>query len=137
MFLSVLERVDTLIRARYVSTECFAMFLRVFAADILQNSPYTRNVMRQPGPLHLPPAERSNDTPSFRIIDFGRGQTYTDRLKNAKVERERKGEKPVDDLSGVEQDKWYKLQDQRMSMEKAMAEHWIHQELGYGGEYDY
>lgn len=30
----------------------------------------------QPGPLTAPPSERSNKTPSFRLIDFGRGQDW-------------------------------------------------------------
>ncbi len=30
----------------------------------------------QPGPLSKPPSERSSETPSFRIIDFGRAQFY-------------------------------------------------------------
>ena len=35
-----------------------------------------RNIMCQPGPLTLPPERRSYDTPSFRIIDFGRGKSW-------------------------------------------------------------
>lgn len=46
---------------------------RLHDAGYLQNSFYVRNILRQPGPLYKPPHERSNDTPSFRIIDFGRG----------------------------------------------------------------
>jgi len=42
-------------------------------AHFVQGSFYQRNVLVQPGPLRLPPAERSLDDPSFRIIDFGRG----------------------------------------------------------------
>jgi hypothetical protein len=41
---------------------------------MFQGSFYTRNVLRQPGPLHVPPEKRSDDTPSFRIIDFGRAR---------------------------------------------------------------
>ena len=44
--------------------------------DIVQGSFYVRNVMIQPGPLTAPPSRRSFDTPSFRIIDFGRGQKF-------------------------------------------------------------
>jgi hypothetical protein len=32
-----------------------------------------RNILFQPGPLHLPPSQRSLKDPSFRIIDLGRG----------------------------------------------------------------
>ena len=34
---------------------------------------YERNVLVQPGPLTVPPSNRSLDEPSYRIIDFGRG----------------------------------------------------------------
>jgi len=34
---------------------------------------FERNVLVQPGPLTVPPANRSPDEPSYRIIDFGRG----------------------------------------------------------------
>ena len=44
--------------------------------DICQGSFYVRNIMSQPGPLTAPPEERSADTPSFRIIDFGRGRCW-------------------------------------------------------------
>ena len=33
---------------------------------------YSRNILVQPGPLSALPEERSPDTPSFRVIDFGR-----------------------------------------------------------------
>ena len=32
-----------------------------------------RNILVQPGPLHVPYAQRTLETPSYRIIDFGRG----------------------------------------------------------------
>lgn len=44
--------------------------------DIVQGSFYVRNIMVQPGPLSVPPEQRSYDTPSFRIIDFGRGRCW-------------------------------------------------------------
>ncbi len=34
----------------------------------------------QPGPLSAPRAARSLDTPSFRLIDFGRGRIAPERL---------------------------------------------------------
>ena len=46
---------------------------RLHASGFTQNSMYARNILMQPGPLHAPPAMRSYTTPSFRIIDFGRG----------------------------------------------------------------
>ncbi|GLB34456.1 hypothetical protein LshimejAT787_0200210 [Lyophyllum shimeji] len=35
-------------------------------------SVYVRNILIQPGPLDVAPAQRSKETPSFRLIDFGR-----------------------------------------------------------------
>lgn len=52
------------------------LFRRLHDAKFYQGSVYPRNVVMQPGPLTLPPAERSYDSPSFRIIDFGRGECY-------------------------------------------------------------
>ncbi|CAK5276273.1 unnamed protein product [Mycena citricolor] len=52
--------------------ECFSLFLRLHMSGILQRSPFRKNILVQPGPLTLPPAERSLTTPSFRVIDFGR-----------------------------------------------------------------
>ncbi|KAI0063834.1 hypothetical protein BV25DRAFT_1883095 [Artomyces pyxidatus] len=53
---------------------CLSLFVRLHAAGFIQDSPYPRNITVQPGPLSLPPAARRLQTPSFRIIDFGRGQ---------------------------------------------------------------
>ena len=41
-------------------------------AGFVQNSEFPRNVLMQPGPLNVPPAQRHRSTPSFRLIDFGR-----------------------------------------------------------------
>ncbi|KAI9060027.1 hypothetical protein FKP32DRAFT_1578835 [Trametes sanguinea] len=57
-------------------TECFSLIQRLHHMDLTQGSFYVRNIMIQPGPLTAPPAERSYDTPSFRIIDFGRGDDW-------------------------------------------------------------
>ncbi|KAJ6629867.1 hypothetical protein B0H10DRAFT_1629162, partial [Mycena sp. CBHHK59/15] len=57
-------------------SECYSLALRLHYAQITQNSFYVRNVLRQPGPLTVAPALRSLDTPSFRIIDFGRGEAW-------------------------------------------------------------
>ncbi len=48
------------------------MFLRLHDADVVHNSPYVRNILVQPGPLTVLPAERSLRTPSFKLIDFAR-----------------------------------------------------------------
>ncbi|KAG7442756.1 uncharacterized protein BT62DRAFT_1010089 [Guyanagaster necrorhizus] len=55
-------------------SECFSLVLRLHHAGFVQNSLYPRNILRQPGPLTVRPSERSLKTPSFRIIDFGRGE---------------------------------------------------------------
>ena len=62
-------------------TECFSLILRLHHMDIVQGSFYVRNIMCQPGPLTEPPEKRSYDTPSFRIIDFGRGKSWEWELK--------------------------------------------------------
>lgn len=49
------------------------MLQRLHYAGFTQNSFSARNVLYQAGPLALPPSQRSLKTPSFRIIDFGRG----------------------------------------------------------------
>ncbi|KAJ7320719.1 hypothetical protein DFH08DRAFT_641833, partial [Mycena albidolilacea] len=55
-------------------SECYSLALRLHYAEFTQNSFYVRNILRQPGPLTVAPSERSDKTPSFRIIDFGRGE---------------------------------------------------------------
>jgi hypothetical protein len=51
-----------------------SLFRLLHHADVLQQSAYARNMVVQPGPLTVPPHQRSMDTPSFRIIDFGRAE---------------------------------------------------------------
>lgn len=52
------------------------MFDRLHNAGFIQGSAYARNILTQPGPLTNPCAQRSFDSPSYRLIDFGRGQCY-------------------------------------------------------------
>ena len=59
------------------------MFVNLHHAGFLQGSIYPRNMLIQPGPLTLPPSERSLASPSFRIIDFGRAEYKPDFLGNA------------------------------------------------------
>jgi hypothetical protein len=47
---------------------------RLHEANFIQGSFYERNILVQPGPLTLPRSDRSLDKPSYRIIDFGRGE---------------------------------------------------------------
>ncbi|KAJ7599210.1 hypothetical protein C8J56DRAFT_770416, partial [Mycena floridula] len=54
----------------------FSYAVRLHRAGVTQGSFYERNVLIQPGPLSQPPSLRSLDTPSFRIIDFGRAAMY-------------------------------------------------------------
>ncbi|KAI0819887.1 hypothetical protein BC628DRAFT_1525296 [Trametes gibbosa] len=61
-------------------TECFSLVLRLHALGITQRSFWVRNIMIQPGPLWVPPARRTFDCPSFRIIDFGRARCLKLRL---------------------------------------------------------
>ncbi|KAF9509989.1 hypothetical protein BS47DRAFT_1300795, partial [Hydnum rufescens UP504] len=50
-----------------------SMVRRLHRAGFYQGSFSPRNIVMQPGPLHFPPAQRTLDQPSYRIIDFGRG----------------------------------------------------------------
>ncbi len=52
------------------------MYKRLHDARFVQNSVYPRNILVQPGPLTHPRAERSLENPSFRLIDFGRGEFF-------------------------------------------------------------
>jgi hypothetical protein len=52
------------------------MFERLHNAKFIQGSTYERNILVQPGPLTQPRAERSLNNPSYRLIDFGRGECY-------------------------------------------------------------
>ena len=52
------------------------LFRRLHRAGFTQRSVYPRNVLVQPGPLMNPPAERSFNNPSYRIIDFGRAKNW-------------------------------------------------------------
>jgi hypothetical protein len=60
----------------HLRSECYSLLLRLHHADFLQQSLYKRNILMQPGPLTKPLSQRSIKTPSFRIIDFGRGECW-------------------------------------------------------------
>ncbi|KAI1792702.1 hypothetical protein LXA43DRAFT_310913 [Ganoderma leucocontextum] len=70
-------------------TECFSLLHRLHKLNIVQGSFYVRNVLIQPGPLTDAPERRSIDTPSFRVIDFGRGEVYEEHADMTHEERER------------------------------------------------
>ncbi|KAJ7659336.1 hypothetical protein DFH06DRAFT_989830 [Mycena polygramma] len=69
-------------------SECYSLALRLHYAEFTQNSFYVRNILRQPGPLTVAPSARSDSTPSFRIIDFGRGEHWQYQQETAKKENE-------------------------------------------------
>ena len=52
------------------------IFDRLHNARFTQGSVFWRNILIQPGPLTKPHAERSQNSPSFRLIDFGRGECF-------------------------------------------------------------
>ena len=54
------------------SDQIKSMFVHLHKSLYLHRSPHPRNILVQPGPLAVPPAQRSLARPSFRIIDFGR-----------------------------------------------------------------
>ncbi|KAF7433764.1 hypothetical protein PC9H_005729 [Pleurotus ostreatus] len=54
--------------------EVISLYARLHDAGFLQGSAYRRNMLVQPGPLTVAPESRSMDTPSYRLIDFGRGE---------------------------------------------------------------
>jgi hypothetical protein len=58
--------------------EMYSLYCLLHHAKVLQQSTYVRNMLMQPGPLTVPPHQRSIKTPSFRIIDFGRAVTFND-----------------------------------------------------------
>jgi len=71
------------------------MVIRLHDAGFIQRSIAPRNFLIQPGPLHFPPEKRSYETPSFRLIDFGRArnsndpkqkQEFLDNVKQEQVE---------------------------------------------------
>ncbi|CCM06631.1 uncharacterized protein FIBRA_08911 [Fibroporia radiculosa] len=82
----LLEECGTPIEARWLSldekTQCYTHILRLHMEDFVQNSIYVRNILMQPGPLYLPPSERTLARPVFRVIDFGRGERLNDWAKD-------------------------------------------------------
>ena len=96
------------------STECFSLLLRLHHMDIVQGSFYVRNIMCQPGPLTLPPEKRSYDHPSFRIIDFGRGECWDWELKALAGAEASTSDKRTSDKPKTEQRDKRRLEFRRM-----------------------
>ncbi|KAL7284757.1 hypothetical protein ACG7TL_002064 [Trametes sanguinea] len=63
--------------AREQREQIYHFYERLHEADFVQCSSYPRNMLVQPGPLSAPREQRSMDSPSFRIIDFGRGEALS------------------------------------------------------------
>ncbi|KAK0203894.1 hypothetical protein DFS33DRAFT_841738 [Desarmillaria ectypa] len=59
----------------------YSFAIRIHRCGVSQGSFFDRNVLVQPGPLSVPPSMRSLSTPSFRVIDFGRGERREDLTK--------------------------------------------------------
>ena len=59
-----------------------SLIRRLHLAGFIQHSIAKRNILVQPGPLRDHLSQRSMKTPSFRIIDFGRGRNMNERGKN-------------------------------------------------------
>ena len=76
--------------------------------DVYQGSFYVRNIMVQPGPLALPPEQRSYATPSFRIIDYGRGQCWDWELE-AQAARKESARLSQTDMRNRRQDFAYRV----------------------------
>ncbi|KAF5364843.1 hypothetical protein D9757_011278 [Collybiopsis confluens] len=60
--------------------QCLSILFRFHHANIAHNSFYTRNFLSQPGPLTKPIQERSMETPTFRLIDFGRTEIWKHKI---------------------------------------------------------
>ncbi|KAF8065394.1 hypothetical protein FPV67DRAFT_1419684 [Lyophyllum atratum] len=58
--------------------EALSFIYRFHHLGWAHGSVYARNLLIQPGPLDVPPSERSKDNPSFRLIDFGRSYHVDD-----------------------------------------------------------
>ncbi|TCD62471.1 hypothetical protein EIP91_006819 [Steccherinum ochraceum] len=70
---------------RFERIDCYGLIIRLHMDHYLHGSFHERNIVVQPGPLTQPPMMRSMDTPSFRVIDFGRTITWDQWLE---IERE-------------------------------------------------
>jgi hypothetical protein len=104
--------------------ECYSLFLRLSDEDIIQNSSYLRNILIQPGPLSVPPSKRSRATPSFRVIDFGRGQTLED------FEKDDQGRTPDDFEDGELRKEFLRQCEKREGLAGTQEHRHIKKELG-------
>ncbi|KAI0788420.1 hypothetical protein C8Q75DRAFT_807643 [Abortiporus biennis] len=88
--------------------ECYSLLMRLHLAEYFHGSFHERNILKKPGPLTKPPSERSLDNPSFRVIDFGRTESFKTRLREelSSIQRYRDVDetekKKIDNQSWVE-----------------------------------
>ncbi|KAF8882974.1 hypothetical protein BD779DRAFT_1787696 [Infundibulicybe gibba] len=105
---------------------CYSMLLRLHQADIAHNSFYIRNVLVQPGPLTLPPSLRSTDTPSFRLIDFGRSDAWSIHLeKNLRTKVRGYGEKDSKKQTPVDERARLQMEERIKSATTTIANEWF------------
>ena len=89
-----------------------SLIRRLNIAGFIQHSIAERNILVQPGPLSKPLAERSMKTPSFRIIDFGRGRNMKERAQkydrhgNSREDADIEERRMTDLLSLKEEETW-------------------------------
>ncbi|KAI0329814.1 hypothetical protein GY45DRAFT_1324623 [Cubamyces sp. BRFM 1775] len=55
----------------------YSLYEELHGGGFLQGSSYVRNMLVQPGPLSVPRAQRTMENPSYRLIDFGRGEALS------------------------------------------------------------
>ncbi|KAJ7627521.1 hypothetical protein DFH06DRAFT_1103134 [Mycena polygramma] len=77
---SPIEPKELTLEGRHI---CFTFLHRLYSEGFLQKSFYARNILVQPGPLTHPPDQRSLETPSFRLVDFGRARRVNDLTSDA------------------------------------------------------
>jgi hypothetical protein len=79
---------------------CFTIPHRLSIAGFTQGSFYARNVLVQPGPLTHPLDQRSLKTLSFRVVDFGRCQSWSDLFSEGRGDMDPSGR---DDKAAIEE----------------------------------
>ena len=76
--------------------------LRLHENGFVQQSVSDRNLLVQPGPLTVAPEKRSLKTPSFRLIDFGRGMVRGDEDFETAVDKDRTSLRRLLKFEGME-----------------------------------
>lgn len=80
--------------------------MRLHSSGFLHKSVFARNILVQPGPIHLSPAYRSVNTPSFRLIDFGRSYfnygKYDNNFQGARMQEESQANEALQTFYGLD-----------------------------------